>query len=133
MSLMGILFATFADPFARLFLKHVPGETAAQAWQVEETIRLTAAYLHIAAWAEPFLALGMVLTGALQGAGETGSPTVLTVVTMVLLRIPLAALVLYGLHLGPVGAWWVMSLSTFASGALTVVIFRRGHWRRVTV
>jgi len=133
MSLMGILFATFADPFSRLFLKHVAGETAAQAWQVEETIRLIAAYLHIVAWAEPFLALGMVLTGALQGAGETASPTVLTIVTMVLLRVPLAALALYGLHLGPVGAWWVISLSTVVQGALTVVIFRRGDWRRVEV
>jgi putative MATE family efflux protein len=133
MTTMGILFATFAEPFAGLFLKHVPGETVLQTHQVDETIRLTAAYLHTAAWAEPFLALGMVLTGALQGAGETASPTWITIFTMVLLRVPLAALLLYGLHLGPVGAWWAMTVSTIASGALTVVVFRRGKWRQVEV
>jgi Na+-driven multidrug efflux pump len=75
----------------------------------------------------------MVLNGALQGAGETASPTLITIVTMIFLRVPLAALLLYGLHLGPVGAWWAMSLSTIAAGALTVVVFRRGKWRRIEV
>ena len=128
MSFMGLLFATFADPFSRVFIKHAAGETAIQAAQVDEAIRLTAAYLHVAMWSEPFLALGMVLTGALQGAGETVSPTAITVVTMVCLRLPLGWFLLR--HFGVHGAWWAMTVSTIAQGILTVFLFRQGNWRK---
>lgn len=131
MSIMGLLFATFAGPFSHLFIRHAPGETAAQAAQVDEAIRLTAAYLHVAMWSEPFLALGMVLTGALQGAGETVSPTVITVATMICLRLPLGWFLLR--HFGVPGAWWAMTITTIAQGILTVILFRQGRWRHTRI
>ena len=131
MTLMGVIFAVFGEEFARFFIKHVPGETAQQAHQVEEAIRLTAAYLHIACYSEPFLALGMVLTGALQGAGETISPTAITIISMAVIRLPLSWLLLN--WYGPVGAWWAMSLSTVIQGIMVVYIFRRGKWRETQI
>ena len=79
----------------------------------------------------PFLALGMGLVGALQGAGETMSPTVLTTVTMIFIRLPLAWFLLknYGLD----GAWWAMSLSTILQGLCVIVVFRQGRWQKIHV
>ena len=131
MTLMGLLFAVFGEEFARFFIKHVPGETAHQAAQIEETIRLTAAYLHIAVYSEAFLALGMVLTGALQGAGETVSPTAITVISMAVIRLPLSWLLLN--WYGPIGAWWAMSISTIIQGVMVVYIFRQGKWHQTKV
>jgi putative MATE family efflux protein len=132
MSLMGIVFYTLAVPFAHLFLSQGEGSTADPA-QVQRTIDLTVAYLKTAAWSEPFLAFGMVLTGALQGAGETKSPTFVTIATMVFLRLPLAWVMLNVLHLGTIGAWWAMSASTIVQGILIVILFRQGRWRNVQV
>lgn len=129
MSVMGLIFYFFAPPFAHLFLRH--GADAAQNARVDETMALAIAYLKIAAVAEPFLALGMGLIGALQGAGETISPTVLTVVSMVLFRLPLAWFLMR--TNGIEGAWWSMSLSTILQGILTIVVFRQGRWRRIVV
>lgn len=133
MSLMGVLFASFAEPIARIFIQHNGGETGVQGGLVDQTIQLTTSYLHIALWAEPFLALGMVLTGALQGAGETASPTRVTLLTMVLFRVPVGWFVLYHTPFGIPGAWWVMTTSTILQGICMVIIFRQGRWRRVEV
>ena len=75
----------------------------------------------------------MVLTGALQGAGETVGPTVLTIITMICLRVPLALLLLHYTNLGTSGAWLAMTLSTIILGFLTVALFRRGKWRTIRV
>jgi putative MATE family efflux protein len=133
MSLMGLVFFSFAEPFAHFFIKHTDGETPLKAAQTEEAIRLTIAYLKIALISEPFLALGMVLTGALQGAGETSGPTKITFVTMVLLRFPVAWFLIYHTPFGVLGGWWAMTLSTVASGLATAYLFRKGDWRRVEV
>jgi putative MATE family efflux protein len=133
MTVMGVVFYLAAEPFAHLFIQHGAGETALQAGQVAETTRLTSSYLRTAAWSEPFLGLGMVLTGALQGAGETASPTVLTILTMVIIRLPLAWYVLNHTSYGTLGAWWVMAFSTVVQGLMTVYVFRLGRWRNVRV
>jgi putative MATE family efflux protein len=133
MSLMGVVFYRAAGPFAHFFLPHITHETPRAYRQVESTIRLTVAYLRLAAWSEPFLALSMVLTGALQGAGETVGPTALTIFSMIVLRVPLAYVLLHYTQLGTPGAWLAMSASTVVQGILTVFLFRRGRWRTVRV
>ncbi|MES2460933.1 MAG: MATE family efflux transporter, partial [Armatimonadota bacterium] len=90
MTVMGAIFYLAAEPFAHLFVRHGESETPLTGAQVALTVSLTVAYLRVAAFSEPFLGLGMVLTGALQGAGETVSPTAITIVTMIIIRIPLA-------------------------------------------
>lgn len=132
MTVMGMVFYTLAEPFAHLFLSGGEGSTA-HPEQVARTIALTVAYLKVAAWSEPFLAFGMVLTGALQGAGETTTPTVVTIVTMVALRLPLAWFLLTTLGYGPVGAWWAMSLSTIVQGICIIFLFKKGKWRTTRV
>ena len=129
MSVMGVVCYVFAEPFARIFLQH--SSDASQNARVDETLALSVGYLKIAALSEPFLALAMGLIGALQGAGETLSPTVMTAVTMVLVRLPLAWFLLH--HFGLNGAWWAMSLSTMLNGILTVFVFRQGRWRKIKV
>ena len=128
MSAMGILFWIFAEAFARFFVPHLPVETAERAASVEATVGLIISYLRTAAWSEPFLALGMVLTGALQGAGETKSPAVLTVVTMLFLRVTLCFAALH-FGYGMIGAWWAMSFSTMVQGVATAWLFKQGAWK----
>lgn len=133
MTVMGVVFYTFAEPFAHLFLRQGESGGSASPEQIQRTIDLTVSYLRVAAFSEPFLALGMVLTGALQGAGETNGPTRVTIGTMILLRLPLAYVLLFPLALGPVAGWWAMSLTTVVQGICTVLLFRRGRWRHVRV
>lgn len=121
MSVMACLFFVLADFFPRLFTQDA---------MVRE---LSANYLRINAFCEPFLALGMVLTGALQGAGDTIRPTFITLIVMWVLRMPLGWLLMFQLHQNAHGAWVAMCATTILGGLMTAALFRSGRWKRVTV
>lgn len=87
------------------------------------------AYLRINSFSEPFLAMNMVLRGALQGAGDTRAPAVITGASLWLFRIPLAWLLAIKLQMGAAGAWWAMSLTCCLSGIMMAVWFKIGGWR----
>jgi multidrug resistance protein, MATE family len=131
MSLMGVVFYVFAESFAHLFLQQRESATPAENLKVAETLHLTVQYLKIAAISEPFLALSMGLVGALQGAGDTKSPTLLTAISMLLIRLPLVWF-LVG-PFGVSGAWWAMTISTIVQGIFVVIVFRKGNWQRTKV
>lgn len=96
-------------------------------------VPMIVSYLRINAVSEPFLALGMVLRGALQGAGETRIPFWLTVLSLLVIRMPLAWWLAVPVGLGAAGAWIAMCASTILSGLLVTAYFVTGRWREVKV
>lgn len=121
MSFMAMLFFVFAHPISALFT-------------TDPTVqKLSAAYLQINAFCEPFIAIGIVLTGALQGAGDTLRPTFITFITMWVLRLPLAYLFMFTFNMQTVGAWYSMLISTTLAGLMTLSLFRGGKWKSIKV
>lgn len=116
MSLMGLLFYVAAVPFAGLFTRD------------PSVLRIAVSYLRIMAISEPMLAFGMILTGALQGAGDTIRPTVATAISFWLLRLPLAWLLALHLGYGSSGAWIAMACTTIVGGLFAIALFRDGKW-----
>lgn len=121
MSVMATLFFLFATPYVRIF-SHDP-----------TLLRLGTSYLRVNAFCEPFLALGMVLTGALQGAGDTIRPTYITIFTMWLVRLPLAYWLMFTCNLQAQGAWYAMTITTIIGGLMTAALFASGKWKRIKV
>ena len=121
MAAMALVFFSFAYPLARLFTS----DPLVQ--------HLSASYLRICAFGEPFLALGMVLTGALQGAGDTIRPTYITIFTTWIVRVPLGYWMMFRLNMQTTGAWYAMALTTIIGGILTVMLFRSGRWKQTRV
>ncbi len=121
MTAMAVVFFIFAEHFARLFTND------------PQVIALAVAYLRINAITEPLLAFGMVLAGALQGAGDSLKAMLATLLTQWVVRIPLAYLLAFGLGWDAYGAWWAMAISSGFSGILMMVLFKRGAWKQVKV
>lgn len=96
-------------------------------------VSLIVSYLRINAISQPFLAVNMVLRGALQGAGETRAPAWIVFITTWLIRLPLAWGLSIGLGYGAVGAWIAMSATTILAGMLVSAWFIRGTWRTTQV
>ena len=117
MGTVGLLFIIFARPLASMFTTD------------PNVLPLAAAYLRINGISEPFLALAMVLTGALQGAGETRLPTVATVVTLWFIRLPLTYYLAITLGLQSTGAWIAMSGSAILGGLATLAVFKWSNWK----
>lgn len=117
MTAFGVFFFTQAEFLASRF---APDPVVAS---------FVADYLRIMALSEPFLAVTMVLNGALQGAGETKPPMMMTFAAQIGLRLPAAFFLAVPLGHGPMGAWWAMAGSMVVQSALVVWWFRRGTWR----
>jgi Na+-driven multidrug efflux pump len=79
------------------------------------------------------LALSIVYTSALRGAGDTKFPLLANVVGIFVVRLPLAwwaGVVLGG---GLLGAWIAMSADVVVRSLLLLWRYRRGAWVRTEV
>ena len=91
--------------------------------------------LRIVAFALPFLATMNILTGALQGAGDTRWPWLIVLVGYFGLRIPLT----YALtdpawfDLALRGAWLAMFADLALRGILMAARFQHGGWREIRI
>lgn len=117
MGVTGMAFVVFSRQIAGAFTSDV------------KVIPLAASYLVLNGLTEWALALNMILTGALQGAGETRFPTIVSVVTMWFIRLPLTYYLALTLHMASLGAWIGMSGSTLLSGLGMLLVFRRSSWK----
>jgi putative MATE family efflux protein len=98
-----------------------------------QTIVCTTDYLKINALAEPFLGLAMVISGALQGAGDTRTPMWISIFCNWMIRLPLAWLLALSLGLGPHGAWIAMATSVVISGLLSAWRYQSRQWIKIQV
>ncbi|MBI3607565.1 MAG: MATE family efflux transporter, partial [Nitrospirae bacterium] len=92
-------------------------------------IDLGTLFLQIVAVLQVPLAITMVLSGSLKGAGDTRFLLVVTVFGAWAVRVPLALFFGYGLHL-PLGAvWGVMVVDWVVRMALVLARYRSERWR----
>jgi putative MATE family efflux protein len=91
------------------------------------------AYLRINSVVEPFLALSIVVRGALDGAGDTRPPLYYTVLTQWLIRLPLSYVLVMKTGVGINGAWYAMAIATVVQGILTANRFRTNQWKLIRV
>ncbi|MBD2756120.1 MATE family efflux transporter [Spirosoma validum] len=80
-----------------------------------------------------FMAYGMVLSQALNGAGDTKTPTIINIVCFWAVEIPLAYTLAHLLEWGPPGVFWSVAISETLLAIIAVFVFRRGHWKTVQV
>lgn len=111
---------------AVLFL--IPGPIVRIFTPDPEVIALSAQVLRIVAIAQPALALVMVLSGSLRGAGDTRVVMVITAAGFCGVRI-ITAYLLVRAGYGLVGAWIGMVVDLFFRGSLFLLRFRRGGWK----
>lgn len=107
---------------------------------------LTMRLLQLAALAMPSLAIQMILSGALRGAGDTRWPFVINLSCLLGVRIPIGVwlatesfglpytdISLDGCGLGAVGAWSAMVLDIFLRSLLILWRFIHGGWKHTKV
>jgi len=124
MSAAGLVLFFGAEPLVRLFVRG----------DAEEVIAQAAPLLRIVSVSMPVLAVSMVFSGALRGAGDTRWPFVFTLISMLGVRIPGAYLLTQpSWGLGVAGAWYAMIGEIFTRGVLVTVRFVQGAWKKIEV
>lgn len=95
--------------------------------------QLTHLYLRFNMLSQPFMALGVCLGGALEGAGDTRGVMKVVLGALWFFRLPLAAILALATPLAANGVWLAMVLSIVLQCALMVWRYRQGRWREINV
>ncbi|NHF60243.1 MATE family efflux transporter [Flavobacteriaceae bacterium TP-CH-4] len=80
-----------------------------------------------------FYAYGMVVTQAFNGAGDTGTPTKINLVSFWLFQLPIAYMAAITFELGPVGVFAAITLAEVLLAIISMVWFKKGYWKKVQV
>jgi Na+-driven multidrug efflux pump len=94
-----------------------------------KVIACSVEYLQIIGLCQPFVAIWLILMGAMNGAGYTRWPMWATVVCLTGIRLPLAWYLTVTLGYGPIGTWVAIALTCTAVGLLHIWRFRSGIWK----
>ncbi len=96
---------------------------------VDEIIK----YIYICMIAEPFIALNLAMTGALNGAGDTKAAMFYAVLNVWVLRLPLAYI--FGIALGfhAAGIWWALNSGFFLQSILSTRRFISKKWQKIEI
>lgn len=119
--LVAVVFFLGAAPIVGFFDRH-PGVVAVA---VQSLRIFCLGYLAFA--------FGMVMTQALNGAGDTRTPTLLNLLCFWAIEIPLAYLLANPAGWGPTGVFWAVAFSETLLAVFAVWVFRRGRWKLVKV
>jgi putative MATE family efflux protein len=117
MTVLGFTFVAFAPQLVGLFTVD------------PEIRRYGISCLRIMGIGYPMYAVGMIIIQALNGAGDTRTPSFLNFIVFWLMQIPLAYWLATSAGMGPNGVFLAIVLSESALTVLGVLVFRRGNWR----
>ncbi|MFL5752492.1 MAG: MATE family efflux transporter [Bacteroidia bacterium] len=121
MSFVMVLFIFFADPIIRIFTQ----DEAVIVYGVRSLRIIGAGYI--------FYGIGMVMTQALNGAGDTRTPTLINFFCFWIFQIPFAYLLAKGFHLGSTGAFIALPVAESLIALISWYYFKKGKWKKIKV
>lgn len=121
MILIAIVVFIFAPQFSRLFT------------ETKEIQDMAVKVLRLIALFQPFAALTQIITGALQGAGDTKFPMYATLIGIWCGRVGLGYLLGIVFGLGLFGVWIGYALDITFRGIILLKRFLNGKWQKIVI
>jgi putative MATE family efflux protein len=121
LGIVSILFLTCGHLFASFFTDD------------EEVKKVATRSLQILSGGFIIYGIGMVLTSAFNGAGDTWTPTKINVFTFWLFQIPFAYLMAKYFEMGPTGVFVTIPISEIGLTIAAYILFKRGKWKKTMV
>ncbi|MBM4067183.1 MAG: MATE family efflux transporter, partial [Planctomycetes bacterium] len=118
--------------FALIFLIF-PAQMAMMFKPEPSVLSLAVICVMIAALEQPALAIYMVYSGGLRGAGDTISPMIITIVGTLCFHVPVSYLFGITLGWGLAGVWFGSALDWICRAIAIYILYRSGRWKRVRV
>ncbi len=119
MSGVMLLFIFFASPIIGVFTKE------------PEVHRVGTSALKIIGTGYIFYGIGMVMMQALNGAGDTRTPTLINLFGFWFFQIPVAYLFTEGMNMGATGAFISIPVAETAIAIAAFILFKKGKWKKV--
>jgi putative MATE family efflux protein len=114
---IAVVFIAWAEVFIRLFTG------------VPDVVAVGADCLRVLSFGYLAFALGMVVTQAFNGAGDTATPTALNFVSFWMVELPLAYVLAVRLGLDERGVFYAIVAADTVFSILGTMVFSRGKWK----
>lgn len=121
MGLVMITFLVFPEQIIRIFTSD------------EAVLGYGAHALQIIGAGYIFFGIGMVLTQALNGAGDTKTPTMINFICFWVFQVPLAYFLAYTLDLSSTGVFIAIPAAEVLIAAMSWYYFKKGKWKKIKV
>ncbi len=121
MGLVMFVFLFLAGPIMRIYT------------QDEEVIRYGTLAMRWFGSGNIFYGMGMVMIQALNGAGDTRTPTLINFFCFWLFQVPLAYFLAYFFHLKAIGAFMAIPIAETTIALIAWYFFRKGRWKTIQV
>lgn len=118
LTVVGIILFLLAEPITALF---VPGEP--------EVIRQGALFIKIMAPSFGLLAMQQVINGIFNGAGKTAISMIISIISLWMMRFPIAFVLSHNTSLGVEGIFWSFPISNLLAAIMAFIWFRTGRWK----
>lgn len=123
MALVMFFFLIFAEPLINFF---IPVESVEQHNYAIQALR-------IISFGYILYGVGMVLMQAFNGAGDTKTPTYISLFGFWLLQIPMAYFMSITLKMGPLGVFIAIPVAEAIIAFIYIYYFKKGKWKLVEV
>lgn len=121
MGIVSIIFLVGASPIISFFTSDEDVKTiAVQALRI-----ITTGYI--------FYGIGMVMTSAFNGSGDSWTPTWINLFCFWIFQIPFAYLLVIYFKMGPLGAFISIPVANTVVTIVGYYFFKKGNWKRVKV
>ena len=121
MVFLGLFFYIFAPSLAKLFTKD------------PLVVKQVVDVLRIIAFFQPFLAITLVITSALQGAGDTKFPMMTSLIGIWGIRVLGVYILCVKMDYGLTAVWSVYALDIFVRGCILMSRFLKGKWQDINL
>jgi len=115
---IGILLFIFAENLTAFFVPNEP-----------TVIQNGALFIKIMAPSFGLLGVQQILNGVFNGAGFTKASMMISMLSLWVIRFPLAYVLAYKTPLGYEGIWWAFPASNLVAAIVAFVYFKMGYWK----
>ena len=121
MAVVSVTFLTCGDLFAAFFTKD------------QLVISVASKALKILSCGFIIYGMGMVLTSAFNGAGDTWTPTKINVFAFWVFQIPFAYFLAKYMGMGPTGVFIAIPTAEVGIAIAAYILFKKGKWKKIKV
>jgi putative MATE family efflux protein len=111
--------------FARYIISFFSNDVLVQNIAVEALQTMSLGYI--------FYGIGMVLINTFNGAGDTWTPTWVNFFGFWLFQIPLAYVLAKHFKMGPTGVFMAVPIAETAITLASIVLYKKGKWKKIQV
>jgi putative MATE family efflux protein len=117
MGLVSVIFLVFPEPIIAVFTNQ------------EDVKEFAVKALRIISTGYVFYGIGMVMTNAFNGAGDTWTPTWINLFGFWAFQVPFAYLLAKYFELGPTGVFIAVPVAETVITIIAYILFRKGKWK----